>query len=116
MAYCVVLISAPGMEEGRRLARTLVEARLAACVNVVPGAESLYWWQGKVEQAQEALLVAKTAKTRVKELVKAVKREHQYQVPEVVALAVKGGNRDYLNWIDESVGGPKAPKQKGERA
>jgi periplasmic divalent cation tolerance protein len=103
LSWCVVLVTVPGAEEGARLSRLLVEQKLAACVNRVPGLKSVYWWKGKVEEASEELLVAKTEKVKVKDLIKAVKKNHSYSVPEVIALRIKDGNKDYLKWISESV-------------
>lgn len=105
MAFCVVLITAPAAEADA-LARHLVQEKLAACVNRVPGVHSVYWWEGRVEEASEELLIAKTDKLKVKALVKAVKAKHSYKVPEVVALRIKEGNRDYLRWIAASLGTP----------
>lgn len=105
MAFCVVLITAPA-ENAPALALSLVEQKLAACVNQVPGVRSTYWWQGKIETADEVLLIAKTDKLKVKSLVKAVKAVHPYSVPEVIALRIKEGNRDYLRWIAETLGTP----------
>ncbi|HTA16550.1 MAG TPA: divalent-cation tolerance protein CutA [bacterium] len=107
MAFCVVLITAPAGEKAAGLARLLVEQKLAACVNRVPGVESVYWWHGKIETAAEELLIAKTDKLKVKALVKAVKAAHPYETPEVVALRIKEGNRDYLRWIADSLGTPR---------
>jgi periplasmic divalent cation tolerance protein len=106
MAFCVVLITAPS-DLAPGLAAGIVEAKLAACVNRVPGVQSTYWWQGKVESAAEELLVAKTDKLKVKALVKYVKLKHPYSVPEVIALRIKEGNRDYLRWIADSLGTPR---------
>ncbi len=106
MAFCVVLITAPA-EQAPALALGIVEAKLAACVNRVPGVQSTYWWQGKVETAAEDLLIAKTDKLKVKALVKHVKLKHPYSVPEVIALRIKEGNRDYLRWIADSLGTPR---------
>ncbi len=107
MAFCIVLITAPSGEKAASLARGLVEARLAACVNRVAGVESVYRWKGAVETAGEDLLIAKTDRVKVKELVKAVKAAGFYETPEVLALRVKEGNRDYLRWIAESLGTPR---------
>ncbi|HTB21344.1 MAG TPA: divalent-cation tolerance protein CutA [bacterium] len=107
MAFCVVLITAPAGEKAAALARLLVEQKLAACVNRVPGVESVYWWKGKVESGAEELLIAKTDKLKVKALVKAVKAAHPYETPEVIALRIKEGNRDYLRWIADSLGTPR---------
>jgi periplasmic divalent cation tolerance protein len=103
MAYSVILMTAATEEEAGRLARMLVERRLAACVSRLPGLRSTYRWEGAVQESEEVLLIAKTLKTKVKELVKAVKREHSYSVPEVLSLPVKEGSRDYLRWLDESL-------------
>ena len=105
MAYCLVLITASSAQEADKLTELLIQGKLAACVNQVPGMKSTYWWKGRVEQAQETLLLVKTLKTRVKEVVKAVKKNHSYAIPEVIALRIKEGNRDYLKWIKESLEG-----------
>ncbi len=107
MAFCVVLITAPQGEKARVIAKTLVEEKLAACVNLVPEIASTYWWEGKVEEAKESLLIAKTDKLRVKALTKRVKALHPYSVPEVISLRIKEGNRDYFRWIADSVGTPR---------
>jgi periplasmic divalent cation tolerance protein len=100
----VVLITAPNEEVARTLARTLVEERLAACVNLVPGLTSVYRWQGEVVEDQEVLLIAKTttfAFPRLKERVLAL---HPYTVPEILALPIAEGNREYLDWLRENTG------------
>lgn len=99
----VVLITASGNREAERLSRALVERKLAACVNIVPRVRSRYWWKGKIETAGEALLIVKTQKRLVPELIRAVRKLHSYTVPEVISLAVEGGNPDYLSWIADSV-------------
>lgn len=106
MAFCVVLITAPP-DSAPGLAQAIVEQKLAACVNRVPGVQSTYWWQGKVESAAEDLLIAKTDKLKVKALVKMVKASLPAAVPEVIALRIKEGNRDYLRWIADSLGTPR---------
>lgn len=106
MAFCVVLITAPP-EKAASLALAIVEGKLAACVNRVPGVLSTYWWEGKVESAAEELLICKTDKLKVKALVKAMKTLHPSSVPEVIALRIKEGNRDYLRWIADSLGTPR---------
>lgn len=107
MPFCVVLVTAPSGQPAESLARSLVEAKLAACVNRVAGVASVYWWKGKVESASEDLLLAKTDKVKVKALIKAVKAAGVAETPEVIALRVKEGNRDYLRWIAESLGTPR---------
>ena len=100
----VVLVTCGSLKEGRRIARALVEARLAACANVLPtSVESIYRWKGNVEAAKEFLLIIKTSRARLAALETAVKRLHSYDVPEIIALPIEKGSRDYLAWLAESV-------------
>jgi periplasmic divalent cation tolerance protein len=94
-----VLITASSAEEGQSVARAVLSDRLAACVNIVPGVESHYWWEGKLEHAAEVLLVVKTRADLVPRLVARVKEAHSYSVPEVIALPLLEGNEDYLQWV-----------------
>ena len=98
----VVLVTAPTPERAAELARALVEERLAACGNVVPGLRSLYRWEGKVQDDAEALLVLKTTRRRFPALRARVLALHPYQVPEVLALPVEAGHAPYLDWIAAS--------------
>jgi periplasmic divalent cation tolerance protein len=98
----VVLVTCPSAEKAAEIARALVEERLAACGNVVPGIRSIYRWEGKVHDDAEALLVLKTARGRFDELRRRVEALHPYQVPEVIALVVEAGHASYLDWIAES--------------
>jgi periplasmic divalent cation tolerance protein len=100
----VVLVTAPSAEVAAALARALVEARLAACGNVVPGLRSIYRWQGEVHDEPEVLLILKTTRGRLEALRDEVLRRHPYQVPEVLALPVEGGSAKYLAWIAEATG------------
>lgn len=100
----VVLVTTPTPEVAADLARALVEARLAACGNVVPGLRSIYRWEGAVQDEPEALLVLKTTRGRFEPLREAVLRHHPYQVPEVVALPVEAGSAPYLDWVRAQVG------------
>ena len=102
-AYLVVLVTTSSSEEANRTARELLEQRKAACVNIVPGINSHYWWQGKVESAQENLLIIKTKAAQLDAVVALVKQVHGYSVPEVIALPIVGGNRDYLEWVGREV-------------
>jgi periplasmic divalent cation tolerance protein len=94
-----VLVTAPDAEKAAELGRALVEEKLVACVNVVPGVRSIYRWEGRVEDASEALLVMKTPQFRMKELVDRVVELHPYDVPEVMALSVADGHGPYLDWV-----------------
>jgi periplasmic divalent cation tolerance protein len=94
-----LLVTAPDEETGRRIARALVEERLAACVNVLPGVHSIYRWKGAVEEASEVMLVVKTRAERAGLLAARVRALHPYELPEVVALPVTDGSRAYLRWV-----------------
>jgi periplasmic divalent cation tolerance protein len=95
----VVLVTAPDAEVAGRIARTLVEERLVACVNVLPGVRSVYRWEGAVEEASEQLLVIKTQEDRCEALAARVEALHPYALPEVLVLPVCGGSRRYLDWV-----------------
>ena len=99
----IVLTTAESVDEGRKLARLLVECRLAACVNIVPQIESVYRWQGAVEVAGECLLVIKTTAGCFPELKKTILENHSYEVPECMCLPVEDGSEKYLKWVSESV-------------
>jgi len=99
--YIVVFITAASQEEARRIADILVNSRKAVCVNVVPQVHSRFWWKGKIDSADEALLIVKTKASLLDELIALVKGNHSYEVPEIIALPIIGGSKDYLNWLDE---------------
>lgn len=99
----VVLVTASARDEADRVASVLVEEGLAACANVVPGVRSVYRWQGRVERADELLLVIKTARHLLADLVARVEALHSYTVPEVVALPIRGGSAAYLAWLAGAV-------------
>jgi len=96
----VVLVTAPTAERAAELARAVVEERLAACGNVLPGVRSIYRWEGKVQDDAEALLVLKTTRARFEPLRERILALHPYAVPEVIALPVVAGSAPYLAWIE----------------
>ncbi len=100
--YCVVFITAP-VEKAKEIATFIVENKLGACVNVVKEVNSLYWWEGKMEDDKEGLLIVKTTFQKFPELKEKVKKVHPYCVPEIVALPIVAGNEEYLKWVDESL-------------
>jgi periplasmic divalent cation tolerance protein len=101
----VMIFSTAGNEaEARKIAQALVERRLAACVNVVPRIQSVYRWEGKVETAEEFLLIIKTTKTRSAEVKAAIRELHSYDVPECIVVSIESGSEEYLKWIEESLG------------
>jgi periplasmic divalent cation tolerance protein len=99
----LVLTTTSSQEEARRIANALVERRLAACVNIVSKIDSIYRWKGKVEEAQEFLLLIKTTESAVENLRDAIQELHSYEVPECIVLPIESGSERYLNWIEESV-------------
>ncbi len=105
----VVLVSCGGAAEAKRIARRLVSAQLAACVNVLePPVHSIYRWKGKVETARERLLLIKTSHKLLPKVEAEVKKLHSYDVPEFIALPVAGGSRAYLAWFESCLGSPGA--------
>jgi periplasmic divalent cation tolerance protein len=101
----IVLCTAGSEDEARKIARYLVEHRLAACVNVVPQIESIYRWQGKVESAREWLLLIKTTAELFPSVRDAIHELHSYELPECIALNIEDGSSEYLDWISSSVAG-----------
>ncbi len=99
----VVLSTAASAEEGLGIGRRLVEERLAACVNVLPGARSVFRWEGAVQESDEALLVIKTRRERYPALARRIQELHPYEVPEVLALPVQAGATAYVEWVRASV-------------
>jgi len=99
----VVLSSVASAEDAGRIARALVERRLAACVNVGPPVRSFYRWKGAVQEDEERLLVIKTRRDRFEALREALVALHPYELPEAIVLPIEAGHAPYLAWIDESV-------------
>jgi len=99
----LVLTTIGSREEGRRMAHTLVERGLAACVNLIPNLTSIYRWQGKIEQADEILLLIKTTEDQLSALEVAIRELHSYDVPEFLVLSVESGSQPYLAWLLDSV-------------
>jgi periplasmic divalent cation tolerance protein len=99
----IVLTAAGSEEEARKIARTLIERRFAACVNIIPQVTSLYRWQGKVEDATEWILVVKTTSTAFGEVRQAIADLHSYELPECISLLIEDGSPAYLKWIADCV-------------
>ncbi|CAD6209917.1 unnamed protein product [Miscanthus lutarioriparius] len=98
----VVYVTVPNREAGKKLSHSIISEKLAACVNIVPGIESVYWWEGKVQSDTEELLIIKTRESLLDALTAHVKANHEYDVPEVIALPITGGNTKYLEWLKNS--------------
>jgi len=99
----IVLTTVESVEDGERLANLLVEDELAACVQILPPMKSLYRWEGKVEHSQEVLLLIKTTGMVYNKLEEAIRQNHPYQTPEIIALQITVGSQKYLDWITNSV-------------
>jgi len=98
-AYVLAVTTVPSAEEGRRIVKELVERRLIACGNVLPGATSIYRWKGAIEESVEAVVLMKTTAARWPELQRAFPALHPYDVPELIALPILGGHAAYLDWL-----------------
>lgn len=105
MGATLVKVTFPSPDAARTVGRALVEARLAASVNIAEGITSFYWWEGEVREGAEALLFAKTRKELVARLTDFVKEGHPYACPAILATPITGGNPDYLEWIERETGG-----------
>lgn len=98
-ATIAVLVTTSTAEEAEKIGRMLVERRLAACANIVSGMRSIFRWGNKISVESECLMIIKTTKQRFTELESAVRQQHNYEVPEIVALPVVAGSESYLNWV-----------------
>ena len=105
MPVSLVLVSVPRGKTAAVLARLLLKKRLAACVTIVRGAESFYWWEGRVQKSRESLLLIKTTRSLFPRLKKAIVAVHPYSVPEIIALNIQDGWEPYLRWINKEAHG-----------
>ncbi|GAB6947095.1 divalent-cation tolerance protein CutA [Vulcanisaeta sp. JCM 16161] len=101
--YIVVFVTVPNKDVGFEIARSLINNRLAACVNIIDGLRSIYYWEGGVEEDSETLLIIKSRRDRLNDLVRSIREKHPYKVPEIIALPIIGGLNEYLKWIDETL-------------
>jgi periplasmic divalent cation tolerance protein len=108
--FRLVLVTAPTRKIARQLAESVLQARLAACANLISGVESRYWWKGRVESAAEVLIIFKTISKHLRKLEKLVLVNHPYDTPEFVVLPLAGGNDRYLAWLARSVGKSRGDK------
>ncbi len=100
----VVLVTVPNRRDGQRIARRLVESKLAACVNITSSIQSVYWWQGKVSNDREFLLLIKSSRSLFPKIRDTVRELHRYTTPEIICLPIIDGSEEYLNWIEASLG------------
>lgn len=103
-ACITVYITAKDRQEAERIGRALLEARLVACVNLTDGMRSLYWWEGRIEEASECVLIAKSVASRQDRIIAKVKELHGYRIPCIVFWTLTGGNPDFLEWIAKEAG------------
>lgn len=101
--YIVVFITSANAQEAKKIAQSLLIQKKAACVNIIPGLNSFFWWQGRIDSAKEVLLVVKSQAKLLPGLIKLVKAIHRYSLPEIIALPITGGHKDYLEWIVQSL-------------
>ena len=100
--WILVFITTGNRGEAEKIAGRILEEKLAACVNIVDDIESLYWWKGRIEKGVESLMIIKSRIEKLPELIRLVKKEHSYEVPEIIAVPILAGSPDYLKWLDES--------------
>ncbi len=100
----IVLVTASSREEAEKIVQRLLEEKLIACANIISPVHSLFWWQGKIDQAQEHLILMKTRRDLFEKLTEIVKSLHSYTVPEIIAIPIIEGSADYLAWLNESLG------------
>ena len=101
--YILIFITCPSVREAKRIVDRLLRARLIACANLINPVRSYFWWKGRIDQAKEVLVLAKTTKDKFKIAEKKIKALHSYEVPEIVAIDISRGEKEYLRWIGESV-------------
>jgi periplasmic divalent cation tolerance protein len=101
--YLVGVVTCGSPAEARRMAGLILRGKLAACVNILGGVESHFWWQGKLERSKEVMLLIKTTHAKLGPLTKAIKSAHSYETPEIVFVPIQGGERNYLKWLSNSV-------------
>ncbi|WP_455222605.1 divalent-cation tolerance protein CutA [Kaarinaea lacus] len=101
--YCIVLSTCPNQEIAETIATVLVNERLAACVNIIPGLTSVYEWEGNIEKSQEHLLIAKTTISTYPAVQSAILERHPYELPEIISIPINNGLASYLSWIDDNV-------------
>ncbi|MEM4526046.1 MAG: divalent cation tolerance protein CutA [Methanothermobacter sp.] len=97
--FAMVYITTSGLEESEKIGKILVKERLAGCVNIIPSIKSFYWWDDKIEEDEESIIIVKTIEENVKEIIKRVKALHSYENPCIIHIPIKGGSEDYLEWL-----------------
>lgn len=101
--HIVIFVTASSKEEAQKISAGLIKHKLAACVNIVDKVDSVFFWDGKIDRAKEALLIIKSKKEKFSKIIKLVKSLHSYKVPEIIALPIIAGDKAYLRWMDAAV-------------
>ena len=109
MAVMLIYATAADAAEAERIGRAVLSERLAACANILPGARSIYWWQGKMEEAAEAVLILKTTRERAGALIARIRALHSYDCPCIEAIEVADGNPEFLAWVERETGAASPP-------
>jgi len=103
MRYYIFFVTVPNLEEGKKIAKILVESKYAACVNIIQNILSIYRWKGRIEEANEHLLLIKTGERNSKQLIEKINEIHSYDTPECIGVEIDKGSENYLNWIDKNI-------------
>jgi periplasmic divalent cation tolerance protein len=114
MAHCLIYVTASNAEEAKEIGRALVEERLVACANVLPSMIPIFWWEGRVQEGAEAVLLAKTRKDLTERVIAFVEEQHSYDTPAILALPIEAGHPPFLAWIDDETQGADHPERETE--
>lgn len=101
--YSIIYITTSGVEEAKKIAKTLLNERIVACANIIPVMESIYWWEGGLEEDVESVLLVKTSSELVDKVIDRVEEIHSYQTPCALEIQIKKGSQNYLDWLDNSL-------------
>ena len=103
MKYYIFIVTVNKLDDGKKIAKILIENKLAACVNIIQNVISIYEWKGKIEEDNEYILLIKTREEKSDLLIQKIQEIHSYETPEIIAFKIEKGSEKYLNWIDEVV-------------
>ncbi len=101
--HIVIFVTAGNRKEAQKIASGLIRQRLAACVNIVDKVDSLFFWEAKLQKAKESLLIIKSTRAKLPQIIRLIKSLHSYKLPEIIALPIIAGDKPYLRWIDASI-------------
>ena len=101
--FIIIMVTVKHNTEAQKITQAILGKRQAACVNIIPGVNSTYWWVDKIESEEECLLIIKTEVRMLNAVIETVKKNHSYATPEIIALPIVGGDPDYLKWIEKTL-------------